>query len=88
MKIFKVLNSFKSFPFSRSLSAVLIVGGRAGPNTIVYGSVKVICDGRVGGTVTIDVDVWIVDTDVSCTGVVRVVATVTISCIVRDNRCV
>ena len=73
MNMVKVLNSFKSFAFSCSLSTTLIVGRRAGPNTIVDDSVKVIFDGV--GTVTVDVDVWVVDTVVSCIGVVRVAET-------------
>ena len=83
MKIFKCFNSFKCFSRSCLITAGLIVGGLAGPNTIVDGSVKVILDGWIGLTVTIDV--WILDTDISCTGVVRVVAIVTISCIVWET---
>ena len=69
MNMVKVLNSFKSFAFSCSLSTALIVGRRAGPNTIVDDSVKVIFDGVV------DADVWVVGTVVSCIGVVWVAET-------------
>ena len=80
MKIFKCFNSFKCFSRSCLITAGLIVGGLAGPNTIVDGSVKVIRDGLIRLKVTIDV--LILDTDISCTGVVMVVAIVTTSCIV------